>query len=354
MLYCASDLKAPDRAAVSTRFFTKGRPMKKMILATAIMLAALPAAAQDMDPNTQRYYAYPQPLPRAGEIVRVQAEPLTVHATPRAAPQGGMVASATPDAYAYEPKKAVDDAPTRKNDLRTKTGIEIGAQFSTYHYQEPDLNVKLDALKYGINPILTASLYGNWFVKADGRFAMGSADYEGSGTSKDHADYISEIRAVAGYDFMFGGFALSPYAGLGYRYLYNDLRGFSSTGASGYRRNSHYLYMPVGVNPRFRVGDTDQIAMTFEYDQLLTGRQFSQLSDVSGYPDLDNDQNAGFGLRGEVMYQWPRWSFGPFFNYWNINQSETVCATGGVGTICGVEPHNQTYEFGVQLRYRVF
>jgi hypothetical protein len=41
-----------------------------------------------------------------------------------------------------------------------------------------------------------------------------------------------------------------PYAGLGFRYLYNDLRGTSSTGAIGYRRESHYFYVPLGVTLR--------------------------------------------------------------------------------------------------------
>jgi hypothetical protein len=318
-----------------------------MVMALPI-LAAMPAKADDTS-NPSHYYAYTQPATAS----HVPAQPLVVYGAP---PTGqGMVQSGAPDAYHYVPKKAVDEASSR-NDLRTKTGIDIGFQFSTYHYQEPEVGVNIDALKYGIHPILTASLYGGWYVRADGRFAMGSADYTGSGELDDEADYISEIRGTTGYDFMFSDFVLTPYIGLGFRYLYNDSRGITSTGASGYQRYSHYLYMPIGINPRFKVGNFDQISITFEYDQLLTGYQFSQLSDDGlGDPDITNNQNSGYGLRGDIMYEWPHWAFGPFFNYWNINQSETSCGVGASGFgECGYEPHNQTYEIGAELRYKIF
>ena len=48
------------------------------------------------------------------------------------------------------------------------------------------------------------------------------------------------------------------------------------------------------------------------------------------------------------MYEEAEWSVGPFFNYWNIDQSE-IKHIDGIGII---EPHSQTVEYGVQARYR--
>ncbi len=68
------------------------------------------------------------------------------------------------------------------------------------------------------------------------------------------------------------GVSLSPYAGLGYRYLYNDLRGTTSTGEAGYRRYSQYFYVPLGLSSRFNVSGKWSVSPTIEYDYFITGR----------------------------------------------------------------------------------
>ena len=114
----------------------------------------------------------------------------------------------------------------------------------------------------------------------------------------------------------------------------------------GYARFSHYIYVPVGVTPRFRISSSERLSVNMEYDQLVYGWQLSTLSQL-GLADLTNTQDSGYGARLSVMYEWPTWSVGPFFNYWNINQSTTDCAGG----FCGDEPHNQTIQYGIQGRY---
>jgi hypothetical protein len=54
------------------------------------------------------------------------------------------------------------------------------------------------------------------------------------------------------------------------------------------------------------------------------------------------------------MWQFKRWGFGPFFNYWHIEQSDTSCATGSTYGLCGYEPTNHTTEVGAQVRYHFF
>jgi len=69
---------------------------------------------------------------------------------------------------------------------------------------------------------------------------------------------------VAGLDWVGRSVSLSPYVGVGYRYLYNDVRGSTSTGAIGYRRESNYIYEPIGLTARFLLGDRWVLAPTLE------------------------------------------------------------------------------------------
>ncbi len=236
--------------------------------------------------------------------------------------------------------------------LITRTGFDLGLQFSNYHYQEPSLAMKNDGLKYGAAARGTLVLGWGFFLQADGRFAYGPVDYEGSGTAKDKDDYFWDGRVMGGKDFILDrSVSVTPFGGIGYRFLFDDLRGTTSTGRVGYRRESQYLYAPMGLNPRLRLDSESRLSLSAEYDYLIAGTQTSYLTDVNaGYGDIVNQQNGGYGARGSLMYETSSWGLGPFFNYWNINQSTTNCGI----TRCGFEPHNQTMEYGLQLRYRLF
>jgi len=234
--------------------------------------------------------------------------------------------------------------------LLTRRGWEVGGQVSKYYYEEPDfMNLKGNQL--GAVGAYTFTSPNRVYNRIDGRVAYGSLKYEGSGTMSDVPDWIAEVRAVIGRDFLVSeNVALSPYIGLGYRYLYNDLRGYTSTGAVGYQRYSHYFYAPVGVTLRMRTGGHWVIAPSLEYDAFLGGRQYSKLSDTGlGYSDASNDQDSGRGYRATFMVEKGHWSFGPWLHYWNIKDSDTVPI--GLGFV-GMEPANWTREYGLELRYR--
>ena len=234
--------------------------------------------------------------------------------------------------------------------LLTRRGWEVGGQVSKYHYEEPDF-MNLKGNQGGAVGAYTFASPSQVYGRIDGRVAYGSLKYEGSGTLSNVPNWIAEARAVIGRDFIVSdNVALSPYIGLGYRYLYNDLRGYTSTGAVGYRRYSHYVYAPVGVTLRLRAGDQWVIAPTLEYDVFLGGRQYSKLSDTGlGYSDASNDQNSGRGYRASLMVEKGHWSFGPWLQYWNIKDSDTVPI--GLGFVA-MEPANWTREYGLELRYR--
>jgi len=257
--------------------------------------------------------------------------------------------------------RAEDMLPPPKPDIgepKTQTSLEVGLQTSMYHYHEKDIGMKLQGPHGGVVMQATGALGGQWFARADIRAAYGEPNYKGSGEMDEMPDYIGDFRATVGRDLLWRRFGIAPYAGLGFRALYNDMRGVTTTGAHGYRRYSNVFFAPVGFQPSMRFFNGDRLTLTAEYDQLIRGWQKSMLSDaVAGYPDITNRQLTGYGLRGDLMYKHGDWSYGPFVNYWNINQSKVSCDTG-VGPIvytgCGVEPHNHTIEYGVQFRYRFY
>ena len=234
--------------------------------------------------------------------------------------------------------------------LLTRRGWEVGGQVATYHYEEPNF-AKLTGERGGAVGAYTFTSPNRVYSRIDGRVSYGSLKYEGSGTQDDNRDWIAEARAVVGKDFLLGDHvALSPYIGLGYRYLYNDGRGYTSTGAVGYQRYSHYAYVPVGVTVRMKAGDQWVIAPTLEYDAFLGGKQYSRLTDAGlGYSDASNSQHDGRGYRAYLMVEKGHWSFGPWLHYWNIKDSDVVPI--GLGRTA-MEPANWTREYGLELRYR--
>ncbi|HUL94325.1 MAG TPA: hypothetical protein VLV56_18480 [Burkholderiales bacterium] len=238
--------------------------------------------------------------------------------------------------------------------LATRGGWELGAQASRYDYLEPDF-AELKGNRIGIVAAYTWTGDSGLFGKLDYRESYGRLKYEGSGTMDKVPDLIFELRALAGLDWVGSSVSLSPYAGLGYRYLYDDLRGTTSTGASGYRRNSNYLYSPVGLTARWHMGGGWVLAPTAEADVFLYGTQVTKLSDASSaLMDVTNHQGSGRGHRFSLMIEKGQWAFGGWNHYWHIKDSDTLCFTPVVNNVClaGQEPENYTREYGLELRYR--
>jgi hypothetical protein len=251
--------------------------------------------------------------------------------------------------------------------LSTRAGLEFGLSLSNYGYTEPyvpqtappgpGVRVEIDGLRYG-GHLAGTFTFGDplhldgdarWFFTAETRFSYASTDYKGSGESKDKDDYLSESRLTFGHDFTAGQLGFSPFVGVGYRYLFNDMRGLTSTGAGGYRRESQYLYMPLGLTTRADLfGDGSRVSLSAEFDMLLYGRQKSYLNDIALGDPITNKQDKGHGVRVSAAYERGNWSVGPYFNYWNISRSDDQCN----GTVCGFEPRNHTLEYGLKAGYR--
>ena len=247
--------------------------------------------------------------------------------------------------------------------LTTETAVELGAQISDYRYEER-AGKQIDFVhetgaKYGFTALANKAFVNNLFITGDFRFAYSSNNYAspGGGRKQNIPDYLWDTRIIMGKDFVFEqlngvpvDFSLAPYIGIGYRNLLNDSRGITSIGKRGYRRDSEYLYIPIGVTHRFLLDDSSRISTNIEYDQLVEGWQTSYLNDFSAQQvNIVNGQYSGYGLRGNLNYERANWSAGPFFYYWNINRSDLA---RGAGNSEWLEPHNDTLEYGLQARYR--
>jgi hypothetical protein len=241
---------------------------------------------------------------------------------------------------------------TARAALATRPGWEIGLQGAQYRYEEPGF-MKLTGNRGGLTAAYTFTNARGAFSRIDVRESYGRLKYEstGTGSASSIPDLIVEGRVVTGWDFFAGqGFSFSPYAGAGYRYLYNDLRGYTSTGAAGYRRESNYIYAPLGFTARVHLGSRWVLAPTLETDIFVQGRQKTRLSDAKvGVHDVINSQGSGRGYRGALTIEKDHWALGAWTHYWRIGDSDVKSIGAG---LAGLEPRNRTRESGLEIRYR--
>ncbi|MBF0331355.1 MAG: hypothetical protein HQL17_05400 [Candidatus Omnitrophica bacterium] len=190
--------------------------------------------------------------------------------------------------------------------------------------------------------------------RAELRYATANVDYTGTGTFPGLKDAMYEIRGVLGKEYdVTRTLLVSPYAGLGWRYLHNAL---DMSQPGGYARESTYLYLPLGMQVYQRLPGAWGIGMGLEYDYLIQGWQRSHLEDID--PKLDpmtNRQDKGFGFRGSLKVvkelRMVRLSIEPFYRYWKIERSsiEPVTVAGQLTGWVANEPENTTQEVGVRL-----
>jgi hypothetical protein len=249
---------------------------------------------------------------------------------------------------------------TPNNNLTTQTGHEFGVSLSNYKYSEPGV-MNIDANKLGLEYSGTYSLDPEWpnqnkglFLKTELRYVTGQANYNSvaTGSLNSRPDWYYEARILGGRDYSYGDSIISPYLGISYRYLFNDLRGTTTTGNVGYRRESNYYSLPIGLSHKMSLSNQKQLQTIIEYSYLIRGLQNTKLSDANAsantaLADISNNQRSGYGFRLSSMLRFDRWAIGPSLIYWRINQSEQV-TSGGKNYI---EPQNNTTELGLKANY---
>ncbi len=246
--------------------------------------------------------------------------------------------------------------------------FDVSAEISYIQYEEPDFmeeNGPFYGLSFGYTYTgddMATGVEGIInMVRAEGKIAFGQVEYESpiSGTfGEDIDDFLGEARLLAGHHFPVNDWRVTPYLGVGYRYLNDDSSGMiTSTGDAGYERESNYFYAPLGVTVSKQLNADWQISLNGEYDIFIQGKQKSHLSDVSPLVgDITNTQDEGFGARGfiEAKKFGDRYNFviSPYVRYWDIKDSD-LAFIGVFNGIAygGMEPANTSFESGLKIGF---
>jgi len=238
--------------------------------------------------------------------------------------------------------------------LQVKHKWELAGETYYHVYKEPDV-MKNKGMMYGLTG--SYSYHDNIMLKAEAREAYGEVEYKNSGTMDDVSDFCFELRGLGGYDFSLSdNFILTPYFGVGYRYLNDDSSGkTTSTGAGGYERESNYIYSPLGIEANINMERGWSIGASMEYDIFWRGKQISHLEDANpAFGEVRNTQKKGYGLRGSIKLKKTMEKVDlciePFVRYWNIKKSNDSDVTyAGVIIGYGYEPKNNTTEYGLKV-----
>lgn len=243
-----------------------------------------------------------------------------------------------------------------RNSVRTKDGRAIGYLLSSYSNNDSESSFK--AFNFGIAYQGIKALGGEKFVVFDVDYATGPDSYSGSRGDLIIPKYYYSLKLSIGKDFFYDSYVLSPYIGLGYRFLSQSGSGlFTSTGKYFYDRQSTYNYIPLGLKRRIALTDGATLETMVEYDYLISGNQYNGMSaainggGISDATNINNKQNSGYGLNASLVYRRSDgWSFGPYWKYWNIDASESASYSSTVQAVS--EGANTTEEFGFKALYQ--
>lgn len=251
-----------------------------------------------------------------------------------------------------------EDAPIISSDLSSPLGYKkdisqslLEVEYSSYSYKEPGL-MSLTGPVYGI-------IYSNTVIshkditKYEGRYFMGTMFYDGAlqdGTPltiSDIPDSGYELSILRGsIRPMSDTLDWTPYSGIGYRYLNDNMQMKSQY---GYQRESHYYYFPLGIIISNAPFERRSFETIIEYDFLITGKQISHLSDVAPiYPDFINWQHSGYGIKCIIRFTRKiigvDWVGKIFWRAWDIQDSDVVWGL--------YEPKNNTSAVGFAVGTR--
>ena len=224
---------------------------------------------------------------------------------------------------------------------------EFGFYFGTKIYEErhPVDNsffMSQDGWMLGLNTNSETYDSGT-YIGFKSRLAYGEVDYtsNGTGTMTAIPDYQFETTGYLGIPLEGSNSRTTIFSGLGFRYLLNasGLQ-LSSTGHSGYDRESRYVYMPIGANI-----ETGSWEFRGEYLYFLYGQQTSYISQVSAnLTDVTNDQEEGSGIKLTAKYYLDtNFGYEIYMDYWDIADSK-LDVTGNF-----MEPRNTTSETGLRI-----
>ncbi|MBJ7538965.1 autotransporter outer membrane beta-barrel domain-containing protein [Marinomonas transparens] len=231
--------------------------------------------------------------------------------------------------------------------------FSLGPYWSSIKYKEPDVMRQKGSL-FGVAGRVSSH---NGFAATifEASYASGDMDYKASDFFEDIPNVVYELRAMLGRDFNLNDtHRMTPFVGLGYRYLNDDSRGnLSATDNVGYEREQVYFYNPIGLEWKaLPNGLMWLVGGRIEYDGLIKGVNHSNFGDLPGNSDVTFRQDDGYGVRIAVSFEKPLAEQGgggviiePFYEHWDIAESDVVTNAQGNRIV----PANNSNEWGVAL-----
>ncbi len=189
------------------------------------------------------------------------------------------------------------------------------------------------------------------YLAANFSYFWGNTDWDSPGYSTDTTtDKMYDLKAVFGYDFIFGNMAVTPYAGLAMHFWETTVEGGFS-----YPYSFQQYYAPLGAQITYKGSESWTAALKLEYDFFLLGRIDCKVSQADPlYTDMTYDQHGGFGfyISANFTYSFVSWSLGiePYFQYWDIDESDSELYSYN-GTLVGYmsEPENKSRIWGLRF-----
>lgn len=235
----------------------------------------------------------------------------------------------------------------------TQEGLSIGLQGARFEYDEPGVMTEKGFLWGGYGSFLS-SRNAPMSVRAQAHFLVGQLDYDGAiyntsnGTTTPYQttteDTVIETQLDAGIQVDSSAeFRVRLFGGLGYRFWQDRI-----SGETGYRRETTYIYLPLGVEVLTVISPEMLLSFEAQYNHWLKGKNRSYLTDVNpsfGDYEFNQDTGSGFQLAGQFSLVWPQ--LRPFFRLiyqsWDVEDSEIKFfpTTGGYL----LEPKNSTQTF---------
>lgn len=228
-----------------------------------------------------------------------------------------------------------DSGETTAQDLRWQAGL--GYQ----HYREPLMQLRGPEIGLGVQWAASPSLV------LEAQWWGGQQRYSSpqSGTLSGVANH--EFRTLALYRLGDADAWLpNPQLGLAGHFVYNDLRGQTSTQSQGYERLSQQLWLPLRWSsslPWPQLGP--QASLQWELAWLLRGRQTSRLSQASPhYTDAHNTQRRGLYMQLSAVQDRAEAHAEPYLRVTHVGRSDLQTLSSGQRVY---EPSNTRVQVGV-------
>ncbi|MFH0732930.1 MAG: hypothetical protein V2A72_08480 [Candidatus Omnitrophota bacterium] len=215
--------------------------------------------------------------------------------------------------------------------------------------------------------IFPAEELNRMMFKAKGQVARGEADYNNTGDIDDVSQWTWAMEFLFGYGVVISeSFGITPFLGAGHRYFCDELDGLvSTTNESGYKRESRYYYIPVGLelttdterDESFGTSQGWSFGGSVEFDIFVKGRQKNYYTDADpAASDFEVDQEEGYGWGGSIKIQKNGenldFAIEPFARLWNTNETETegnINLPNNSIPAHNYEPKTEILEYGARV-----